>query len=73
MSKHLVDIDEQARQAARAELGTDTIKDTVNGALGRASGEHTSTVKKRLDALPRADLAAREQAWRWHTWSTSAC
>ena len=64
MSKHLVDIDEDALQAARARLGTDTIKDTVNGALRRASGEHSSTVKKRLDALSRADLAEREQAWR---------
>lgn len=64
MSKHLVDIDEDALQAARARLGTDTIKDTVNGALRRASGEHSSTVKKRLDALSRADLAERERAWR---------
>jgi Arc/MetJ family transcription regulator len=64
MSKHLVDIDEQALQAARAKLGTDTIKDTVNGALRHASGEHTSALKKRLEVLSRADLARREQAWR---------
>jgi Arc/MetJ family transcription regulator len=64
VSKHLVDIDEQALQAARAKLGTDTIKDTVNGALRRASGEHLSTTKKRLDALSQADLAGRELAWR---------
>jgi Arc/MetJ family transcription regulator len=64
VSKHLVDIDEQALRAARAELGTDTIKDTVNGALRRASGEHLSTTKKRLDALSQADLAGRELAWR---------
>lgn len=64
MSKHLVDIDERALRAARAKLGTETIKDTVNGALRRASGEHVSTVSKRLDALSQADLAGREQAWR---------
>ncbi len=64
MSKHLVDIDERALQAARAKLGTVTIKDTVNGALRRASGEHATTVKKRLKALSQADLAGREQAWR---------
>jgi Arc/MetJ family transcription regulator len=64
VSKHLVDIDEQALEAARAKLGTDTIKDTVNGALRRASGEHTSKVRKRLDALSRAKLTGREQAWR---------
>jgi Arc/MetJ family transcription regulator len=64
MSKHLVDIDEEALKAARAKLGTETIKDTVNGALRRASGDHVSNVKDRLDALARAELAAREEAWR---------
>jgi Arc/MetJ family transcription regulator len=64
MSKHLVDIDEEALRAARAELGTGTIKDTVNVALRRASAEHRATVKERLDALACADLADREQAWR---------
>lgn len=30
MGKHLVDIDERALSAARAEMGTATIKETVN-------------------------------------------
>jgi len=64
MSKHLVDIDEEALRAARAELGTATIKETVNQALHRAGAEHGKAVKKRLDVLTRADLASREQAWR---------
>jgi Arc/MetJ family transcription regulator len=64
MSKHLVDIDEQVLRAARVELGTETIKDTVNQALRRAGAEHRQAVKKRLDVLARADLAPREQAWR---------
>jgi Arc/MetJ family transcription regulator len=64
MSKHLVDIDEEALQAARAELGTQTIKETVNQALRRAGAEHGAAVKKRLDVLARADLAPRNQAWR---------
>jgi len=64
VSKHLVDIDEDALKAARAKLGTKTIKDTVNGALRRASGDHVSSVKERLDVLARADLAEREEAWR---------
>jgi Arc/MetJ family transcription regulator len=64
MSKHLVDIDEGALRAARAELGTDTIKETVNHALRRAGAEHREAVKKRLDMLARADLVSREQAWR---------
>jgi hypothetical protein len=64
VSKHLVDIDEDALRAARARLGTDTIKDTINGALRRASGEYSLTVKKSLDLLARSDLTGREQAWR---------
>ncbi len=64
MSKHLVDIDEEALRGARAELGTETIKDTVNQALRRASSEQRKSVKKSLDLLARADLAPREQAWR---------
>jgi Arc/MetJ family transcription regulator len=64
VGKHLVDIDEQALRAAQAELGTDTIKETVNRALRQAGGDDRRTVKRRLDVLARADLAAREQAWR---------
>ena len=64
MSKHLVDIDERALRAARAELGTDTIKETVNQALRRAGAEHRRAIKERLDTLARADLVSREQAWR---------
>jgi Arc/MetJ family transcription regulator len=64
MAKHLVDIDEDALRSARAQLGTDTIKDTVNVALRQAGGEHRRSLKKALDVLARADLADREQAWR---------
>ncbi len=64
MSKHLVDIDEEALRAAQAKLGSQTIKETVNRALRQAGGDHRQAVKRRLDLLARADLAAREQAWR---------
>jgi len=64
MSKHLVDIDEEALRAAQAKLGSQTIKETVNRALRLAGGDHRQAVKRRLDLLARADLAAREQAWR---------
>jgi Arc/MetJ family transcription regulator len=64
VSKHLVDIDEQALQAARAKLGTNTIKETVNRALHHAGGNHAASVKRSLDSLARADLAPRERAWR---------
>ena len=64
MGKHLVDIDEQALRVARAKLGTGTIKDTVNGALRRASGDYSKAIGERLDVLATVELAPREQAWR---------
>ena len=64
MAKHLVDIDEDILRAARDELGTKTIKDTVNLALRHVGAEHRTQTKRRLDVLARAGLAAREQAWR---------
>lgn len=64
MAKHLVDIDESALAAAQAELGTPTMKDTVNEALRRASSVRDARVAKALDRLGRRELAPREQAWR---------
>lgn len=64
MAKHLVDIDEVALDDAKRELGTGTIKDTVNLALRRASAQHREDVDRQLDVLAHADLASREQAWR---------
>jgi len=64
MGKHLVDIDESALRAAQMEFGTETIKETVNRALRLASGDRQLAVKKHLDALARAELADREDAWR---------
>lgn len=64
MSKHLVDIDEEALTAARAKFGSTTIKETVNRALRQAGEDHRRTLKRRLDSLADADLADREQAWR---------
>jgi hypothetical protein len=64
MSKHLVDIDENALRAARTELGTRTIKETVNRALSQAGRDRERTVKRSLDVLARSDLAVREEAWR---------
>lgn len=64
MGKHLVDIDEQALRTARAELGTKTIKETVNRALRHAGGEQGARAKERLDVLARADLTDREASWR---------
>lgn len=64
VSKHLVDIDEEALLAARAELGTDTIRATVNAALRAAGSPRAPRVAAALDLLADAKLADRENAWR---------
>ena len=64
VSKHLVDIDEEALLAARAELGTNTIKATVNAALRAAGSPRAPRVAAALDLLADAELADRENAWR---------
>jgi Arc/MetJ family transcription regulator len=64
VTKHLVDIDDDTLGAARAELGTATLKDTVNEALRRAVSTRDQRVRAALDALARADLGDREDAWR---------
>jgi Arc/MetJ family transcription regulator len=64
VAKHLVDIDEEALGAARAELGTQTIRDTVNEALSRAAGKRSAEVKRSLDRLARLELDDRSDAWR---------
>lgn len=48
MSRTVVDIDREALEAARAELGTKTVKGTVNEALRRVAAERE---RRQLDAL----------------------
>ena len=64
MAKHLVDLDEAALSAAQAELGTPTMKDTVNEALRRVSNPRDVKVKEALDRLARRKFPPREDAWR---------
>lgn len=64
MAKHLIDLDEENLGAARAELGTRTIKDTVNEALRRAVEGRERRVSSAFDVLATADLDDRADAWR---------
>ena len=64
MTKHLVDLDDSALSAARAELGTSTIKDTVNESLRRATAERAVRIGNAIDVLANAALNDREDAWR---------
>lgn len=64
MAKHLIDLDEDSLRAARAELGTTTLKATVNEALRRATLGRERRVAAALDVLAEAQLDERSQAWR---------
>jgi Arc/MetJ family transcription regulator len=64
MAKHLIDVDEEMLGAARAELGTTTIKDTVNEALRRATLQRERRTAEALDVLANAALDDRAGAWR---------
>lgn len=64
MGKHLVDIDDEILRAAQAELRTQTIRDTVNEALRRATTGRDRRVGKALDRLASVRLKDRDEAWR---------
>ena len=64
MSKHLIDVDESLLAEARVELGTSTIKDTVNESLRRVSERRPRSVADALDVLGDLDLDDRADAWR---------
>jgi len=64
MAKHLIDVDEESLLQARGELGTDTIKDTVNEALRRATSGRGERVSAALDALAAAPHDDRADEWR---------
>ena len=63
MAKRRVDIDERALEAAKAALGTKTLKDTVNEALRRAAPARSRRVARALDILSRAALRDRSVTW----------
>jgi Arc/MetJ family transcription regulator len=64
VTKRLIDLDDDALAAARAGLGTRTIKDTVNEALRQAAAARGSSIDQALDVLANSKLADRSDAWR---------
>ncbi len=64
MTKRLVDIDEEALDAARSQLGTTTIKATVNEALRLVGSDRSEVVRNSMDVLSAMPLSDREDAWR---------
>ena len=64
MAKRLVDIDDELLAVARDELGTATIKATVNEALRLAGASRSATMQKALDHLAMMSTFDRADAWR---------
>ncbi len=64
MTKRLIDVDDDALDAARSQLGTLTIKDTVNEALRNAAQQRSAQLTKALSVLADTDLNDRSSAWR---------
>lgn len=64
--KHIVDIDEDALDAARKALGTSSIKETVNAALAQASRRAPTSeeINAAFEVLGSVPDDIREQAWR---------
>ena len=64
--KHIVDIDEDALEAARRALGTASIKETVNAALQQASrpAPTADEIDAAFEVLGAVPDDIREQAWR---------
>lgn len=64
MTKHLVDIDDEVLAAARVELGTETMKQTVNEALRKAGMNRAERLRKAFDTLARIEFVPRDELWR---------
>lgn len=64
MTRHRIDIDEEALREARTALGTDTIGDTVNEALRRVTASRDRVVSHGIDTMAKAKLTDRADAWR---------
>ena len=64
VTKRLIDVDDEALDAARVRLGTSTIKDTVNEALRETARQRDTQLSSALSVLADADLDDRAAAWR---------
>lgn len=64
MTKRLIDVEDDALDAARIHLRTHTIKDTVNEALRLAARDRNAELSRALDVFAGAELHDRDEAWR---------
>ena len=64
MTKRLIDVDDDALDAARVQLGTVTIKDTINRALRAAATQRGVELDHALNTFANVDLDDRSAGWR---------
>ena len=64
MTKRLVEIPDELLVAARAALGTATMKDTINQALINSVSEAEHELEKALRFASTFDTSSRDTAWR---------
>jgi len=64
MTKRLVEIPDELLVAARAALGTATMKDTINQALINSVSEAEHELDKALRFASTFDTRSRDNAWR---------
>jgi Arc/MetJ family transcription regulator len=67
VTKRLIDVDDELLDRARAALGTETMKDTVNAALATAVAARREKVRAALDYFAQLGregaLVDRPDAW----------
>ena len=64
MAEHLIDVDDDTLEAARTELRTRTIEDTVNEALRRVASGRAERTASALHVLATIPLHERAVGWR---------
>lgn len=63
MSKHMLDLDEDALLHARLTLGAETFSETVNEALRRVSEQHTEELETRLNQMAGIRSFPPAESW----------
>jgi Arc/MetJ family transcription regulator len=63
MSKHMLDLDEDALLHARLTLGAENFSQTVNEALRRVTEEHTEDIETRLNLMAGVRTFPEADSW----------
>jgi Arc/MetJ family transcription regulator len=63
MSKHMLDLDEDALLHARLTLGAETFSQTVNEALRRVIEQHNEDLETRLNLMAGVRTFPQPETW----------